>query len=237
MSDARAALVEAAIRGIEAFHAAGAKLPAKGAHAGTYGKQEVGTAGGRFGLSGETARQARQFADPEAGYTAADLEALYALMRAKQPRQPDGSPVYGRTHAVRLLSVRPKRDRVALQRAAVAGAWSAARLAAEIAARYGPRRAGGRRPRVYGDETGLLGQLDRLCEGWRRLLAAVDRPRDGEEPPHVVLADLPKDLRTKARAAGASVHALQRAIARRLKSCHPDRLTRAAVLTRSHGRE
>lgn len=225
MSTARAKRVADAIRGIKDFHATGRKLPPKASHREAYNQGTIQTAGEKVGLSAEAARQARQFADPAAGFTAVELQELCALIKEVQPGQDDALPVFGKTHLIRLLSV-PKSRRPALQRAAVRGAWSTARLEGEIAAKFGTRRDGGRKRQVPQDLVGLLVQLEGVCEGWRRLLAAVDQPATEEKVGHAVLADLPEGVRRQARAAGRAVAALQEAVTDELAERLPKRHVR-----------
>ncbi len=214
-----------AIRGIKDFHATGRKLPPKASHREAYNQGTIQTAGEKLGLSAEAARQARQLADPSAGYTPAELRELCDLIREVQPGQDDALPVFGKTHLIRLLSV-PKPRRPVLQRRAVRGAWPTSRLESEIAAKYGTRREGGRRRQVPQDVEGLLVQLEGVCEGWRRLLAAVDQPATEEKVGHAVLADLPEGVRRHARAAARAVAALQEAVTDELAGRLPKRHVR-----------
>ena len=225
MSKARAKRVVVAVRGIKDFHATGRKLPPKASHREAYNQGTIQAAGEQIGLSAEAARQARQLADPQGGYTTTELRELCAFIKDTQPDQDDALPVLGKTHLIRLLSV-PKSRRAALQRAAVKGAWSTARLESEIAAKCGTRREGGRKRQVPHDVVGLLVQLEGACEGWRRLLAAVDQAATEEKVGHAVLADLPEDVRRHARAAGRAVAALQEAVTDELAERRPNRLVR-----------
>ena len=225
MSKARAKRVVVAVRGIKDFHATGRKLPPKASHREAYNQGTIQTAGEQMGLSAEAARQARQLADPVAGYTALELRELCALIKSTQPDQDDALPVFGKTHLIRLLSV-PKSRRAGLQRAVVRGAWSTSRLESEIAAKFGTRREGGRRRQVPQDDVGLLVQLEGACEGWRRLLAAVDHPATEEKSGHATLIDLPEHVRRQARAAGRAVPALQEAVTDELAERRPNRQVR-----------
>lgn len=225
MSTGRARRVADAIRGIKDFHATGRKLPPKASHREAYNQGTIQTAGEQLGLSAEAARQARQLADPAAGYTAAELQELCTLIKDTQPDQDDALPVFGKTHLIRLLSV-PRPRRPVLQRAAVRGAWSTARLESEIAAKFGTRRDGGRKRQVPQDVVGLLVQLEGVCEGWRRLLAAADQPATEEKVGHAVLEDLPEGVRRQARAVGRVVAALQEAVTEELAERLPKRHVR-----------
>lgn len=225
MSTARGRRVAEAVRAIRELHAAGRKVPPKQAHRDAYNQGTLEAAGEQLGLSAEAARQARQLSDPVAGYTADELRELCELIREVQPGQDDGLPVFGKTHLVRMLTV-PKSRRAALQRTAVRGAWPTARLEAEIAARFGSRRAGGRKRRVPRDAAGLLVQIEGMCEAWRRLLAEVDVDAAEEQPGHAVLADLPDAVRRQVRAAGRTLATLQEVTTDELRERLPARHVR-----------
>jgi hypothetical protein len=200
-------------------------VPPKQPHRDAYNQGTLETAGAQLGLSAEAARQARQLADPTAGYTADELRELCDLIREVQPDQDDDLPVFGKTHLVRMLTV-PKSRRPALQRVAVRGAWSTARLESEIAARFGSRRAGGRKRRVPGDASGLLLQIEGMCEAWRRLLGEVDVDAGDESPGHAVLADLPDAVRRQIRSAGRTLAALHELVTEELSEQIPTRQVR-----------
>jgi|GEM_PF-4539382 len=225
MSTARGRRVAEAVRAIRELHAAGKKVPPKQSHRDAYNQGTLQAAGEQLGLSPEAARQARQLADPVVGYTADELRELCELIREVQPGQDDDLPVFGKTHLVRMLTV-PKPRRAVLQRAAVRGAWSTARLESEIAARFGSRRAGGRRRRVPRDAAGLLVQIEGMCEAWRRLLAEVDVDDDEETSAHAVLADLPDAVRRQVRAAGRTLATLQEVVTDELSERLPARHVR-----------
>jgi hypothetical protein len=225
MSTARERRVAEAVRAIRELHATGRKVPPKQSHRDAYNQGTLEEAGEQLGLSTEAVRQARQLADPVAGYTAYELRDLCDLIREVQPDQDDALPVFGKTHLVRMLTV-PKSRRAALQRSAVRGAWSTARLEAEIAGRFGSRRAGGRRRRVPQDADGLLVQIEGMCEAWRRLLAEVDADDGEENPGHAVLADLPDAVRRQVRAAGRTLATLQELVTDELRERLPARHVR-----------
>ena len=226
----------AAVQAIRDFHADGLALPAKRPAKDTYDRGDLAAAAEKLGVSAETARQARQFADPAAGYTGAELDDLCRLVLEVQPGQDDSLAVFGKTHVIRLLTVRPKRTRAALQRRAVELGWSSKRLAAEVAARFGARRGGGRRRSAPADPLLLLGQAERLCEEWRRWLRLVDPggagPATRRGPRRITLAYLPDDLSEKLRAAGKALAKVQTAVScemGRMRPMRPDRKTRLAL--------
>ena len=224
----------AAVRAIRAFHALGRKVPPKRLAKDAYDRGDLAAAAEKLGVSAETARQARQLADPTAGYTGAELDDLCRLVLDVQPGQDDVASVFGKTHVIRLLTVRPKRTRAALQRRAVELGWSSKRLAAEVAARFGARRGGGRRRSAPADPLLLLGQAERLCEEWRRWLSQVDPgvgagPATERGPNKVTLADLPDHLSKKLRAIGKALAKVQRAVGEEMGGRRRDRQARPAV--------
>lgn len=178
MSQTRRQQVAAAVKAVRAFHEFGRSLPAKQSHRDGYRQGTVDAEAEKHGLNPDTVRKARQFADPERGYTVAELNALCRSIREVQEGQ-DG-PVFGRTHLIRLLSV-PKKQRAKVQASAIKNGWSTADLEAHIAAAFGRRRHGGRNRQVPPDLMGVLVQLEGLCESWRRWAAAVTPP-DGDAP-------------------------------------------------------
>lgn len=227
MSRARKAKVAAAVKAIRDFHALGRSLPRKQAHRDAYKQRTIGTEAKKRGLNPDTARKARQFADPAAGYTTAEVRALCQLIRGVQPGQGDECAVFGRTHLIRLLSV-TKHRRAGLQAAAVRGGWSTAELEAQIAARYGSRRDGGRRRRLPSDVLGLLAQVERLCESWRRWVALVTPAAAGQASKAAApsLDGLPADVRRRVRDADAAMAKLHVAATEELTARRPGRTVR-----------
>ena len=135
-----------------------------------------------------------------------------------QGAQAVSKPVFGRTHVLRILSV-PKRGRKGLQAAAIRGAWSTAELEAEIAARYGSRKDGGRRRRIPADTPGLLAQVEGQCEAWRRWHVAAVAVMSAN-------ADFPAVTRKKVDDADGAMSALHRAVTDALAALHPKRKSR-----------
>jgi hypothetical protein len=172
-------------------------------------------------------RKARVFADPTAGYRRDELDELCDLIEEVESGRNDdtGVSVFGRTYLIRLLGVRPKRRRRSIQREAIEEGWSVAQLEAEIAKRFGPRRAGGRRPAAAGSVADWLAQAERLCEAWRRW----ERRLDAGDPDQVIRAALPARLRAPLRDATAGVLALHRVVLAELGRRHPEREPRGGV--------
>jgi len=227
VSQARKTRVGAAVKAIRDFHALGRSLPKKQPHKEAYDQGSVDAEAGKRGINPDTVRKARQFADPAAGYTPAEVNDLCRLIIAVQPGQDDGYAVFGRTHLIRLLSVK-KQYRAGLQEAAVRGGWSTGELEAQIASRYGSRRDGGRKRRLPTDVLGLLTQVERLCEGWRRWVALVsaDRERQEGKASGPSLNDLPARVRRLVRDADAAMAKLHGAATDDLKARRPGRSLR-----------
>jgi hypothetical protein len=219
--------VAAAVKSIEDFYALGRQIPPKLPPGETYGEGDLAAAAKKLCVSVELARQARQFADPEAGYTRKELDELCDLIRQVQPDQADDLPVFGRTHVVRLLTV-PKGRRAKLQRAAVAGGWSSNRLAYEVGVRFGPRRHGGRKRRLPADDLGVLTQAEQFCESWRRWVGLLttdpEQPEGKSKTPSV--NDLPPRVRRLVRDANAAMAGLHAAATDELKARRPGRAVR-----------
>jgi hypothetical protein len=223
VSQSRRAKVAAAVKSLRAFYALGRSLPRRPAHKDAYDQGTVEAEAARLGVNPDTVRKARQFADPVAGYTAAEVNDLCRLVSAVRPGQDDGYAVFGRTHLIRLLSVK-KQYRAGLQEAAVRGGWSTAVLEAEIAARYGSRRDGGRKRRVPDDVLGRLLQAEAMCETWCRW-ASVATPPKGASPP-LPPGGLPAEVVRLVWVATAAVAKLQAAAVAELTARRPGRAVR-----------
>jgi hypothetical protein len=223
MSQTRRALVAAAVKTVRAFYELGRSLPVKDSHRDGYGQGTVATEAEKHGLNPDTVRKARQFADPRSGYTAAEVNALCRTIRDVQADQ-DGA-VFGRTHLIRLLSV-PKEEREKVQQSAIEGGWSTAELEAHIATRFGSRRDGGRKRRVPADVLGVLAQLERMCEGWRRWAEAVASDDDAHQRRGRKRVELPADLPASVAAATKAIADLHEAVNRELQTRRPRRAVR-----------
>lgn len=230
MTVSRPALVREAVRAIRKFHALGRRLPKKPAHAGTYGKKVMEAAAGRTGVNPDTLRKARVFADPAAGYSRAELDALCRLIGSVQPGQGETEAgkrkrwVFRPTHVIRLLGV-PKGLRAGLQTRAVRGGWSTARLEAEIARLFGPRSRGGRKPAEAPTVDDWLAQAERLCETWRRWAGRLASGERGQ----IARAALPAGLQAPFREATTRILTLHRAVLAELGRRNPARQPRGGV--------
>jgi hypothetical protein len=142
MASSRAAKVKVAIKKIREFYALGQEIPPKPSHKQTYHQGVIRAEAQRRHINEDTLRKARMFTDPVEGYSRQELNELCRLIREVQSGQDERRAIFGKTHLIRLLSVRPKRRRAALQKLAIKKGLSSAELEAEIAQRGG--RAGGR---------------------------------------------------------------------------------------------
>ena len=204
-----------AVDSIRELHSIGRSLNAPASGTEDSGRMSIADVAAREGMNADTVRKARRFADPDEGYTPAELDDLCEQIRRVQGAQAVSKPVFGRTHVLRILSV-PERGRKGLQAAAIRGAWSTAELEAEIAARYGSRRDGGRKRRIPADTLGLLAQVEGQCEAWRRWhAAAVDLVAAKD--------DFPAAVRDRLADAVGAVGRLHRAATDALKTRRPGR--------------
>jgi len=117
------------------------------------------------GQKPEMLRKARQFANPDTGYSPGELDALVTRCEAK---------VYplGISHVIRLLSI-PKNggQRKALEQKAIAGRWSRRRLDIEVRKVIGPQRAFAGRPcRKPENKDDALVMIAQVCRRWEGLM-------------------------------------------------------------------
>jgi hypothetical protein len=220
--------VAEAVRKIRAFYTLGRAIPRKQPHRDAYNQRVVEAEAERLGTNTDYVRKARQFADPIEGYTPQELNELCRLIKAVQLTQDDRKAVFGTSHLLRLLTVRPRRRRAALQRRAIEGGWSVSELKLHIAKSFGTRRDGGRRRRIPSDRTALLAQLERMAEEWRRWQAELSREPGPGAAGHVLLADLTEEMQKRIAAASAAVLRLQRAVVEELAQVQPRRAARIA---------
>ena len=218
--------VRQAIKDIRALYALGREIPPKAPHREAYGRRVVEAEAERRGTNPDKIRKARQLADPAEGYAHEELRDLCRLIAKVQPGQDDTKAVFRPSHLIRLLSVRPKRRRAALQRQAIEKGWSTAELDGEIARRFGTRRQGGRRRRIPGGLAEVYTQLESMCESWRRWHAELSRqPGEGGER-HVLLSDLPRRLRGRVVEVSEAVWGLHQAVVVELREVEPGRALR-----------
>jgi hypothetical protein len=177
-----------------------AKLSADG----RYGNRCYDQVAKEMVLNVDTARKLAQFANPENGYTAAELRELCH-------RCDKHNYDLGRTFLMALLSVPRGAERDEFQTQMITEGWHRVRMQQELLARFGHRRHGGRTPSIVKRE-GLLAQLNVLCGEWlrwhRRVMGSAEKPevarsrKEGTSLPKRVLTKFEtatqavKDLRT-----------------------------------------
>jgi hypothetical protein len=209
----RAARVAQAVEALRAFHALGVRSREGGRRA----EEEAADRG----VNPDRVRKARQFAHPDDGYDAAALEKLCRAVAGQQGQASGG--VFGVTHVIRLLGVGDRRLRHRLQTSAVKEGWSLRRLEAAIRQQQGATREGGRRPQVAADAAGVCDQLEKLCERWRRLAAALQSEPDGGG---AVLDELPEPLARQFGQVTRKVADFHRAVTAELGQLQPKRQAR-----------
>ena len=224
MSKVRRRKITAAVQAIQDFYTLGQSLPRKQTHRDAYNQGTIDAAARKHGRNADTLRKARQFADPVAGYTSEEVEELCRSLRKVQSDQADTKSIFGRTHVIRLLSLkRPKRRR--LQEKAIREGWSTAELEAQIAVRYGSRRDGGRKRRVPDDLLGMLAQLEQLCETWRRWHAQVT-PETAQQKAAIKKPapdGFPDQVQRRMHAADTAMAKLHQAVTEELNARQPGR--------------
>jgi hypothetical protein len=131
--------IQAAVAKVRAFYEVGQRSRKERSGRAAYADDEAGKDARAAGINPDTLRAARRFADPERGYTTAELDVLFAEFR-------EFGFGFGTSSVIRLLSVWPRKQRARLQRKAIKGGWSLSRLEFEIAKEFGTRKAGGINP-------------------------------------------------------------------------------------------
>ena len=154
------------IKQIKDFYAIGEASLQKYRGRAKYGKHQRDHEGKQWKMNPYTLRKARQFADPDRGYSREEFKELCLEVHAQSVLS-QGETTFGRTHIVRLIGV-PKSKRLELQHLAITNGWSTSELSNQIVMRFGRRRLGGRRPRICSDLHLLYGQIESLCRRWQR---------------------------------------------------------------------
>jgi hypothetical protein len=202
--------VAQSVREIREYHRQGRdslrELPKRGG----YGQRALDEQAGRLGWNVMRLRKARQFAGPESGYSRKRLNELVRLLREHRP-------VFGVSHVGILVSASWAEGRARLQRRCILENWGKARLEAEVKARLGPRRSGGRRRRVADDPVQALMQIDKMADTWLRWHAAAAAEQRGNGDGESVLDRLPKPVQTEVRRVTRAMSRLRGAVAGELE--------------------
>ena len=148
-------------------------------------------------------RKARQFADPEAGYTKEDLEELFGQLRKHRP-------VFGSSF-VGLLVTLSRGQRKSFQRRCIKEGWSKSRLESELKLLRPNQRQGGRRRRVLNERQAIV-DLEEKCETWRRWLVEVRLEPAGGAKKKCVFDRLPAEVRERLETAEVAIQELATAV-------------------------
>ena len=119
-------------------------------------------------------RRAIQLADPERGFTEADISDMIRLAKAKEHRHQ-----LRVTSLVRLLLVDAKETRMELARRMIREDWTQPQVEAAVREhandpKRGPRRGGGRPPRSPTSPKQIVDEFERLATKWRRFREHLD---------------------------------------------------------------
>ena len=214
--------VRAAVEELRRFHRIGTEILKGYGRRVTPSRDETNVMDGirdRYELKAHTVRAIRRFADPERGYTTAELDELCQLCLSEQ-RNPT-SLVVGLTLVRHLLTISNKSKRKEFQRQVIKRGWTHTRTKAELTRRFGFRRhrSGGRRPYIPDDVSGTLLQIDDMVTAWRRWFDRLSGEDDaGLKAKEVRLSDLAPRLRAELRKLDAAFESLQVEVNREQKS-------------------
>src|SRR5262245_34160583 len=209
--------VNRAIREIEAYHRHGRQSLKEMPRRGRYGEGDIAGQVKRLRekepgthWSHTRIRKARQFADPEGGYSRRQLDHLYRLLRKHLP-------VFGVSHVGILVTLGWAEGRAELQRRCVVSNWSKAELEAAVMRRLGPRRQGVRWRQV-GEEAGhLLPQLDAMAQSWERWYGVANGTLGKAGRRRNVLPKLPPAIRKRVKAITGAMAGLRAKVAEKLR--------------------
>lgn len=132
----------------------------------------------KLGLQRDQVDKARQFA---AMYSDEEVNVLCNLASK------DGGRTITKSHVIRLMSVRNKRQRSQLAKQVVREQWTVQQLGAEIT-RQGKSSRGGRRPKRPATVGEALEQVQRMAQRWERW---VEMMSDQDDASNVGIGDLP----------------------------------------------
>lgn len=164
--------VEEAVQQIKDFHKLGCQL--EESH---YKRGEIKRQAKEKNLTVEFARKACQFAR---SYTQPKLKDLCLSIRTTQSKDSFRGSIFGRSHVLYLLRV-PEDRRDKIQELSINEGWSIDTFQHEIGRRFGYQRVGGRTRRVPGSAVGVLEQIEKMCEQWRRWEAVYSTKRSGKK--------------------------------------------------------
>jgi hypothetical protein len=199
--------VTQSVREIREYHRQGRdslrELPERGG----YRQRALDKQAERLGWNVTRLRKARQFADPESGYTRKRLNELVRLLREHRP-------VFGVSHVGVLVRASWAAGRAMLQQRCILENWGQARLEAEVKARLGTKPRGGRRRRVADDPVLAFVQLDEMGDSWLRWDDVAAEKPQGNGHTKSILDRLPKPVRGEVRRVTRAMRRLRDAVAR-----------------------
>jgi len=163
-------MVNAAVREIRKAHTQAKKIFKKYGHDANFGEGRLAEEANALSVNQDTIRKLRLFGDPKKGYSENDLTKLCKLCEEHQR-------ALGLTHVFKLVSV-PKKggQRRRIQRELFEQGWSKGQLDNEILARFGRRKAGGKKPAIADSPAGVLAQIDGICFQLTRFVNELRSP-------------------------------------------------------------
>ena len=196
--------VKHAIAKLREFYRHGQEAPVGRNH----GQHSIASAAKHAGYNEDTLRKARVFANPEVGYTQAELDEL--IDQLKSHKYSDKGWRFGRTHIIRLISVKNRAERKILQDEVVDRELTCSQLDRVIRQRYGSRKRAGRHRFLPTERTELLSEIDHECDSWSRLWQSFTRSEEGKSR----LGQLPKSVQTRLRKTVDVIEELRRSAQR-----------------------
>ncbi len=173
-----------------------------------HGQNKIAAAAEKIGVNEDTLRKARVFANPEVGYTRVELNEL--IDQLKSHTYSGKRWRFGRTHMIRLISVRDRAGRKSLQDEVIDRELTCSQLDRVIRQRYGSRKRAGRHRFLPRERAELLSEIDHECDSWHRWWQTLTRIEEGTTR----LAQLPKAVQTKLRETAAGIEKLQKSAQR-----------------------
>ena len=175
---------------------------------GKYGKrtQQIAAEAKRRNTNVDYIRKMIKMADPEAGFTADEINAICRL--ATTHRRIIGLPL-----AMKLLTIADKGERQALAEKVLVSGWSLNEMDIELVRRFGRRRQGGRNPARPPNVKAALVQIENMTLAWTRWYAQI---AEVAESGGVTLADLPDDVQRGLGLTEKTVRRLGLSVARHL---------------------
>ncbi|MDB5340534.1 MAG: hypothetical protein JWN70_6153 [Planctomycetaceae bacterium] len=192
--------VKQAIAKVREFYRLGQGAPTGRNH----GQNLIASHAKKVGLNEDTMRKARVFANPVLGYGQEELNGLIDQLETHV--YSDNGWQFGRTHIVRLISIKDREGRKTLQDEVIDRELTCSELERLIRQRYGARKRAGRRrylPRRRGE---LLSEIDHECDRWSRWWQTLKRIDEDTSR----FDQLPKGVQAKLREVAKAIEELQK---------------------------